>query len=319
MKSKNKFYTAPELLVFFIIVFFVTFGDVLYSFDNMLRDRLYRTSRGINNKIKIIAIDDKTLDELGTFGTWSRQTYADIINILGEYPAVTAPDIMIFNEMDESGDAALVDACREKGNIVAGSYIDYSPAFVTDENGKTYIDYFHFDSVSEPIIADVCRTGFVNAATDEDGILRSAFMSQSSPVINGGEVFSSFSSVIYSLYCEKTGASEYIPALDGNGRFRVNYAGRLDYEHVSFVDVLNGNVDPRIFIDCIVLIGAMLRECRISIPSREVPLRCTESRSMQKYHTGTYGRQKPRSRQQMVCFACQRGSGSADILYFKTI
>ena len=116
MKSKNKFYTAPELLVFFIIVFFVTFGDVLYSFDNMLRDRLYRTSRGINNKIKIIAIDDKTLDELGTFGTWSRQTYADIINILGEYPAVTAPDIMIFNEMDESGDAALIDACREKGN-----------------------------------------------------------------------------------------------------------------------------------------------------------------------------------------------------------
>lgn len=69
MKNKNKLYAAAETIAFFIIVFFLAFGDVFYSFDNILRDRLYQTPRGINNKIKIIAIDDKTLEELGTFGT----------------------------------------------------------------------------------------------------------------------------------------------------------------------------------------------------------------------------------------------------------
>ncbi len=166
-------------------------------------------------------------------------------------------DIMIFGNMDEAGDEALRKVCEDKSNIVSGSYINYSTAFAVNEKGEPYIDYFHIDSISEPIIADVCHTGFVNAATDEDGILRSAFMTQSSPDINGGKGFKSFSSEIYSLYCEKKGLSEYIPELDGNGRFWINYAGRPgDYEHISFIDVLNGNVDPRIFTDCIVLIGA---------------------------------------------------------------
>ncbi len=117
MKNKSKLYAAAETLVFFLLVFLIAFGDVFYSFDNMLRDRLYQTPRGINNKIKIIAIDDKTLESLGTFGTWSRQTYADLINALGEYPAVTALDIMVFGEMDKAGDDALINACKDKGNV----------------------------------------------------------------------------------------------------------------------------------------------------------------------------------------------------------
>ncbi len=47
MKSKSKLYAAAETAVFFIIVFFLAFGDVFYSFDNILRDRLYQTPRGI--------------------------------------------------------------------------------------------------------------------------------------------------------------------------------------------------------------------------------------------------------------------------------
>ena len=117
MKNKSKLYAAAETLVFFLLVFLIAFGDVFYSFDNMLRDRLYQTPRGINNKIKIIGIDDKTLESLGTFGTWSRQTYADLINALGEYPAVTALDIMVFGEMDKTGDDALINACKDKGNV----------------------------------------------------------------------------------------------------------------------------------------------------------------------------------------------------------
>ena len=100
-------------------------------------------------------------------------------------------------------------------------------------------------------------------------------MSQSSPEVSGGEVYKSFSSVIYSLYCERTGASEYVPKLDGNGRFRINYAGRPgDYEYISFIDVLNGNVDPRIFTDCIVLVGAYAAgmQDQYSVPGSSVQM-----------------------------------------------
>ena len=53
------------------------------------------------------------------------------------------------------------------------------------------------------------------------------------------------------------GISRETPRLDENGRMWITYAGRPgDYEHIPFSKVLDGSVDPKIFKDCIVLIGA---------------------------------------------------------------
>ena len=44
---------------------------------------------------------------------------------------------------------------------------------------------------------------------------------------------------------------------DKTGRTLINYSGKPgDYEYISFVDVLDGKIDTRIFKDCIVLVGA---------------------------------------------------------------
>jgi len=99
LKNRSKVSAVIEAAVVFALVFVTSFYDVFYSFDSLLRDKLYQTPRGINNKIKIIAIDDETLREYGPFGTWSRGVYADIINTLGEYPAAVAMDIMVFGDM----------------------------------------------------------------------------------------------------------------------------------------------------------------------------------------------------------------------------
>lgn len=71
MKHTSKL-TFFEMLLVFALAFLVSFYDVFYSFDSLLRDKLYQQPRGINNKIKIIAIDDKTLRDIGPFGTWPR-------------------------------------------------------------------------------------------------------------------------------------------------------------------------------------------------------------------------------------------------------
>ena len=45
--------------------------------------------------------------------------------------------------------------------------------------------------------------------------------------------------------------------LDSSGRMWISYAGRpYDYEHISLSSLLDGSVDPRIFKDCIVIVGA---------------------------------------------------------------
>ena len=253
MKRRSKTMTAIEAAVIFALTFLVAFYNVFYSFDSLLRDRLYQPHRGINNKIKILAIDDKTLQEIGPFGTWSRSVYADVIDRLGEYPAVISLDIMIFGDMDEQGDNALKEACEKSGRVISGSYINYNTAYKTDENGKPYIDHFNIGEVEQPIIADVVKTGFVNAAPDDDGIVRSALLSAE----KDGIIYKSFAAQTYSEYCGCLGIEENTPALDSSGRMWISYAGKpSDYEHIPLCSLLDGTVDPKIFTDCIVIVGA---------------------------------------------------------------
>lgn len=237
----------------FALAFLITFYDVFYSFDSLLRDRLYQPHRGINNKIKILAIDDKTLREIGPFGTWSRSVYADVIDTLGEYPAVISLDIMVFGEMDEEGDNAFREACERSGKVVSGSYINYNTVYKTDENGEPYIDFFNIEDIEQPIVDGIVKTGFVNAAPDDDGIVRSALLSAE----KDGTMYKSFAAQTYSAYCEFLGMAENTPKLDSSGRMWISYAGKpSDYEHISLADLLNGTVDPKAFTDCIVIVGA---------------------------------------------------------------
>ncbi len=253
-KKKMRFAAGiVECLLCFAIVFITVYADLFYSLDSALKDKLYQSPRGINNNIKIIAIDDKTLEKLGPFGTWSRSVYADLIDSMGDNPAVIAMDIMFFGNIDEEGDEALRAACEKNGNVVAGSYINYTSKYTVDENGKPFIDHFNIESVTEPFFAEYCDTGFVNVSPDDDGIVRSAMMYDG----DASRDYESLSSVIYSKYCERTGRSKNSLSLDSNGRMWINYAGRPgDYEHISFSDVIEGKVDPRIFKDCIVFVGA---------------------------------------------------------------
>lgn len=270
MKSKKSWVSAAEAAILFLLVFFISFFDVFYSLDSMLRDKFYQSPRGINNKIKIIAIDDETLRELGPFGTWSRSVYADLIEILGDEPSVIAMDIMFFGEMDEEGDNALKQACQNNSNVVVGSYINYTSKYSYDENGNPYIDHFSVSEIEQPIIEEYCVTGFVNSSPDEDGVVRSVFVSEAAPELYGDRVFNSFASEIYGLYCRNSGIEPNTPSLDSSGRMWINYAGRPgDYEHISLCSVLDGSVDPRVFKDCIVILGAYATGLRdqFSVPN----------------------------------------------------
>ena len=71
-----------QALLLGLLAFVFCYTDFLYPLDSLYRDTAYQRSRGVNQSIKIIAIDEKTLNAYGPFGTWDRSVYADLLNVL---------------------------------------------------------------------------------------------------------------------------------------------------------------------------------------------------------------------------------------------
>ena len=244
-----------EALVIGVIAFLFCYNDVFYSLDSLYRDRVYQRSRGVNQSIKIIAVDEKTLNAYGPFGTWDRSVYADILETLGDYPIVVGFDVHFMNEMTEEGDERFLQAIKENGNVVLAAHIDFDTEVTTDEEGRIYVNPMYVRDYEIPFTGDECPYGYVNVSTDQDGVVRSLLPTFYNA--DKGEKYESFSYTIYQKYCENTGTIAVDPSVDAQGSQWIYYAGKpFDYEAVSLVDLLDGKVDPRVFTGCIVLVGA---------------------------------------------------------------
>ncbi|MBQ7833727.1 MAG: CHASE2 domain-containing protein, partial [Lachnospiraceae bacterium] len=247
-----------EILLIGIITFIFCYGDAFYSIDALYKDKLYQQPRAIDPAIKIISIDEKTLDALGPFGTWPRSTYAEVLEILEDYPAVVGFDIMLIGAMDEQDDAVFAQALSERDNVVLASHLIYDSKVKVDENGENYIDHMHVSAVEVPYTGDITPVGYANTSPDTDGTIRS-YLPITLLEDEAGNVteYTSLSYQIYLEYCESMGMEPLKPVTDENGVQWIYYAGKpYDYESISLIDVLEGKVDARVFMDCIVLVGA---------------------------------------------------------------
>lgn len=111
MKLHKKLFSV---IVAFIPVIFLIASIIwkpLYTYDSLLCDRIYTTMDGISPKIKIIAVDEETLEAYGIFQKWSREKTADLIEMLYEdetkAPALTALDFLFIDNGDAQADARL--------------------------------------------------------------------------------------------------------------------------------------------------------------------------------------------------------------------
>lgn len=182
---------------------------------------------------------------------------------------------MFMGETDKAGDESLKAACEKYGNVITGSYINYTSVYTTDENGNPYINHYNFEKLDLPVTADFSRTGFVNAYPDNDGIVRSVLLTASAP---SGEKINSLAMETYLAYCEKTGTVPNMPPQNADS-LNIHYAGEPgDYEHISFSDVLSGKINPKIFTDCIVYVGAYATGLRdqFSVPASPVQMNGVE-------------------------------------------
>lgn len=219
-------------------------------------------------RIVIVGIDDKSLDKLGQISSWPRSDHAKLIDILNEADARVIAFDVLFAE-STSDDECLAASMRNAGNVILPVVYTYKAnanmgAGGLKGTGMCIMPLGIFED-------NAAALGHANVFPDGDGVVRRL------PIIlgSGGNNEPSLALATTSEYLNNPQASEYpinndtlsflgrsIP-LDNNHGMIINYvAGSLAidkptiFEEVSYVDVLRGEVDPLIFKDKIVLVGA---------------------------------------------------------------
>ena len=255
MKLINNKKNMIAALLLAILTFTAVYFQWFTSLNLLLQDAIYQRENPVDPSIKIIAIDEKTLEALGQFETWTREPYAELIELLNgsEYaPKVIGLDVLFVNEKGEE-DQLLVDACKKYSNIVMASNLVFSTKIET-KDGKSQVNPLHIDMVETPFgqLTGTVRTGFANAVQDsEDNSVRYALLER--------DGYQSFAAAIVRAAIESDeGTVDPVSTMpvDANNGIIIDYTGDVDsYEILSMIDVLEGKIPAEIFSNNIVLIG----------------------------------------------------------------
>lgn len=109
----------------------LSYSRFLYEADEMFTNfvYLYTPFEKADSRITIISIDDDTISKYGEYDDWSRQVLADAVNALNENNAsIIGLDVDLSGIKDTEGDEALVEACKNAGNVVAIATADFDSA-----------------------------------------------------------------------------------------------------------------------------------------------------------------------------------------------
>lgn len=295
-QNRNHFAKSAPLAILAVIIAVLCLTVVMtpfYALDAMLCDKLYTKMEGVRRDIRIITIDEETLEEYGSFTTWSREKTADLVELLcadeETSPAVIGLDFLFTGERDPETDQRLAAACSRACPIVFASNLVYRGATKQDENGEIYFDTWNVDMVEEPYEAlnQVVSSGFVNTYVASDGCIRytklyenyadagDAGTAEAASEAGAGTI-DSFAWKLYEIYENIHGREPVMPQLNAAGQVHFFYSGQVgEFCHISLKSVLDGTVPVREFKDCIVLVGAYapgMQDAYVAAASRSNPM-----------------------------------------------
>ncbi|HZT05585.1 MAG TPA: adenylate/guanylate cyclase domain-containing protein [Chloroflexota bacterium] len=242
-----------------------------------------------SQRVVVVAIDDPTIHELGRLGEWPRRYYADVVDRLREGFAREIAFDIGFVEPNED-DQLVADALKrfletppedlQRAGVPLGVRSVISPIVGIPNTARTV----HAGSPTtfpdslrpRPVFVDVSTAlGHSNVIPDGDGVVRKT----PALIQVSGELFPSLGIAAAAAYTNTLGRG-YRIATDAQGIYALNrfiptdpfldmvvsYAGppshvddpaHQTFKVVSFVDVMNGRVDPAVFRDKMVFIGVL--------------------------------------------------------------
>ncbi|MFZ5354118.1 MAG: CHASE2 domain-containing protein [Bacillota bacterium] len=273
MKIKSIYITLAILLVFGSLLFIDQYsinndtlreGNIFVFYENYFKDLLFQDKEQPDTRIKMITIDDASLDALGQW-PWPRGTHAELLNIISEgNPAVIAFDI-IFSEPSSypDQDAALVQAVKKAGNVIMPTYGQFDQISGEQksskdfEGGELLPDIF---IAPFPELYEVCDTGHINVFKDvSDGVVRQHLTRLKYQYEDKIMEEPSFAIAIYNQYVRSMNKQPLdmskLP-VDNIYRTYIDFTTRpSDYEPIPYHMVLNREFPAEYFKDTIVLIG----------------------------------------------------------------
>ncbi|MFC2006743.1 CHASE2 domain-containing protein [Chloroflexota bacterium] len=223
-----------------------------------LSDQLFISEPSSPN-IVVVGIDDDTINNYGKWSNWSRSLHSQVIDNLSEAGAKVIGFDIIFSE-NSSDDEILATSMRNAGNIIlplVGTELEPS--------NNHEIVYAHILSPVSTLKRACINIGHANLYPDFDGTVRRV------PLIirdGSGQTHPAFSlSLLHAMlnislpeqYSKQSGVLHLLDRnipVDSNYRFRINFAPEnTSRPYISYQDVINGNFDPLVVRNKIVLIG----------------------------------------------------------------
>ncbi|WP_276352712.1 CHASE2 domain-containing protein [Cohnella caldifontis] len=265
MREKIKRFAIVLNVLVLILCVSIYYLHFLSRIDNLLLD--YNIKQAAKHQpdehIIVVAIDDQSLQDLGRF-PWDRAVYPqflDMLNQPGNEPKAIAFDVLFNEESEPESDAAFAEGLAQYGNVIL-------PVI-----GNTEGEVFHTIRVSPeewptvynwvkpiPSIAENVQLANINRVISNDAVIRQTWLKLQT---QDGEVIPSLAykaaemfGVNLSKYDNRTDPNTEPGKQSGKNTITIDYQNVTeDFTTVGFSRVLNGEIDPSVFKDAIVLVG----------------------------------------------------------------
>lgn len=269
---------AIALLVgFFVII--ILFSTLLAPLDRVATDFLYHALLP-HSEIAIIAIDKKSLDEIGTF-PWSRAIHTELLERLAQKPPrVIAFDLVLSQPSPE--DPMFAAAIRRSGNVLLAVGAEDSAALPLYP--ETLPGFSRLVPPNGLLAQAAKQTGHRVLVPDADKITRkipSAIQSGDTryPALGlaAAAEFLHISDLQFDLPARVVKFGKHRIPTDEYGNVLLNFTSpNVDLATYSYVDVLKGSLPPETFDDKLVFVGG---NSTIESEQYAIPLQLGEART----------------------------------------
>jgi adenylate cyclase len=284
-------------LIIFLVIGLISGLTVFFAYrqsypffqhlDNKLKDNrfLIRGPVQPTRKVVIIAIDDKSIRELGQW-PWSRVRIGELVKNLAEYGVkVSALDIVFSEPEARGGDLHFAEGIGLAGNVVMGYFFRDEEQFPDPEtleqltSAKVKLLKIDRDVTSVPIPeyknltanipllgARALDFGFFNQTPDSDGVFRKSPLL----LLFNGDIYPSLAlkALRYSYGSEillnvavfgvkSLSIGKHLLPVNEHGELSLNYYGPTGtFRTISAVDIIKKRFKQDDLKDCIAFVGA---------------------------------------------------------------
>jgi len=247
------------VIIILLVMGFLYYNEVMYNSERSVTDRVTIEPRNVDPRIKILAIDEESLDAIGKW-PWPRTIIAELSDKLLSKGALAVWQDIYFSEKSQNpaDDQAWANAVTKHPNLFLPVYFDFQTRKV---NRQVVVE-----RLQEPVIPiDPRQTGHINVIPDDDRVVRKVMLGISHEDTRVPAISVRLANLLLPVDRKLVWTEDNrwwmgdTPLLVGTqNELYFSYATKpLDQriETISIAKVLSGEVDPAYFAGSVVLIG----------------------------------------------------------------